>query len=197
MSKASFDRQITDSGVKRLRMNINLFKKGSVESLISALESYKSSLPDMLELAVKRLVNEGYKVATDILQNSGNGDSDRIDTVEFDVTKNGNTVHGKLFVNPMVVASDSGTGFCPFLAWEFGAGIFYNADSVHPKAAELGMGVGTFNPNSSNAFHDGWFYRGRDGKLHYSHGTEATMPLYNASLQMIKEAERIIRGAFW
>jgi hypothetical protein len=102
-----------------------------------------------------------------------------------------------LFIEPITITSATGEEFTPYLAWEFGAGAFHNSENVHPKAAELGMGVGTYNPASKNAMRDGWFYKDKSGEWHYSHGTEATMPLFNASLEMIKKAETIIKGAFW
>lgn len=67
---------------------------------------------------------------------------------------------------------------------EFGAGIHFNA-TANPKASEMGMGVGTF-PDQTHAFEDGWYYLNEDNRWVYTHGTKATMPMYNA-MKAIRE----------
>ena len=72
---------------------------------------------------------------------------------------------------------------------EFGSGIYYNAGNEHPLAKQFGYGVGTY-PGQTHAYEDFWFYTDKDGThSHFSHGTEATMPMYNSVIEMYKTEE--------
>ena len=84
--------------------------------------------------------------------------------------------------------------FNTLLAVEFGSGIFYNSKQ-NPKAGELGFGVGTF-PDQKHAFEDTWFWMDMDGVWHSSHGVKATMPMYNASTEMLLNIRKIAKEVF-
>ena len=78
---------------------------------------------------------------------------------------------------------------------EFGSGIRLNQGRLHPKAAEMGYGVGTY-PGQTHAFDpNGWYYR-KNGILYHSFGTEASMPVYKAVFEICEEAVRIAQEVF-
>ena len=80
-------------------------------------------------------------------------------------------------------------------AIEFGSGVRYNS-IPNPKAGELGFGVGSYPGQTHAADPNGWYYFGDDGKWHHSYGIKATMPMYNASLEMIKSVSEVAREVF-
>ena len=80
---------------------------------------------------------------------------------------------------------------------EFGAGIHYNGpagSSPHPKGTEFGYTIGSYGEGHGKQ--DSWVYQAPTGEWVRSHGTEATMPVYNASLEIIRQIETIAREVF-
>lgn len=78
---------------------------------------------------------------------------------------------------------------------EFGAGIRYNQGDAHPQAREFGYGVGTY-PEQKHAFQMyGWYYIDHGVKIH-SYGTEATMPVHSASLEIQSQIIDIAKEVF-
>lgn len=79
---------------------------------------------------------------------------------------------------------------------EFGAGVHYNGSagtSPHPKGSELGFTIGGYGKGKGKK--DVWgFYE--DGKLRLTHGTPATMPMYNAVKTVCDEIAEIAREVF-
>ena len=47
-----------------------------------------------------------------------------------------------------------------------------------------------------HAFEDGWYYLGNDNQWHYTHGVKATMPMYNATIEIINQYKQIAREVF-
>ena len=78
---------------------------------------------------------------------------------------------------------------------EFGAGIHYN-HVENPKASEFGMGVGTY-PGQTHAFQEeGWYYMDESGEWHHTYGVKATMPMYNADIEILMNINRVAREIF-
>ena len=78
---------------------------------------------------------------------------------------------------------------------EFGAGIHYNHEA-NPKASEFGMGVGTY-PNQTHAFQEeGWYYMDENGQWHHTYGVKATMPMYNADMEILTNIHKVAREVF-
>ena len=79
---------------------------------------------------------------------------------------------------------------------EFGAGVHYNGSagaSPHPKGSELGFTIGGYGKGMGKK--DVWgFYE--DGELRLTHGTPATMPMYNAVKTVCDEIAEIAREVF-
>ena len=80
------------------------------------------------------------------------------------------------------------------LLLEFGSGIKYGGG--HPLDSELGMGPGTF-PGQTHVPDPGyWWYKGEDGKSHYSVGNAPSMVMYLTGLELQWEVERIAKEVF-
>lgn len=158
----------------------------SIDRVIGELNEYKRSLEYKAQRFVEELAKRGIRVAN-LTMGQGSGDSDRNIDFRFILdSATGGRVEGR-----MVGEGDD------ILFWEFGAGIYYNNGNVHPHAARLGYGVNTYNPNSDKAINPGyWWYKGDDGEYHFSVGTEATMPMYKAWLEMKASLEEVAREVF-
>lgn len=80
---------------------------------------------------------------------------------------------------------------------EFGAGVHYNGavgQSPNPKGAEMGYTIGSYGQGKGTQ--DSWVYYADTGEWIRSYGTEATMPVYMASQEMIKNIKRIAKQVF-
>ena len=60
-------------------------------------------------------------------------------------------------------------------------------NSPHPKGAELGYTIGSMGRNGRKK---AWGYY-QNGALVLTHGTPASMPLYNATVMVCNEIDRI------
>ena len=135
------------------------------------LTAFAGQLETRVELFIEALMQVGIPVIDTSIA-TAQGDSDRTHSTYVTIEQRGLFISATLNVQGKDIA---------FL--EFGAGIYYNGANEHPKASELGMGVGTY-PNQTHAFDLGWWYTDDMGVKHYSHGTEARFPLYRAKQEM-------------
>lgn len=79
---------------------------------------------------------------------------------------------------------------------EFGAGVYHNGaagGSPHPRGSELGMTIGSYGPNGKK---NTWGYYDENHELVLTHGTPATMPMYNAALAVCAEIDTIASEVF-
>lgn len=164
-------------------INIRLSDR-DINKAIKRLRKYQRKLERKNKLFVERLAEVGIPVINSAM-GSGSGDSSRDYKTAIEVTGVGKTVTGFLVI-----------GGTDILFWEFGAGIHYNNGNTNPKAHEFGMGVGTY-PGQTHAIDPGyWWYTDDAGKKHLSYGTEATMPMYKASVEIRKQITQIAREVF-
>lgn len=162
-------------------MNINF--NVNANNTIKDLQNYINTLSFKCEELANRLCEVGIPVINKKMS-MAKGDSNPNHSTFIDIENNGNTITATLTLQGEDVA---------FI--EFGAGIYYNDANEHPKASELGLGVGTY-PDQTHAFEKGWWYEDAEGNKHYSHGTEATMPLYSAEMEMINKFYSIADEVF-
>ena len=177
-----------------MKLKVSLFKKGDIDRAIKEIEKYQKSLVDKSERFCRRLAEIGVMVAKATLT-TGQGDSSRDAAFDISFTADGEIVECTLSVTGETRVTEDGRVFNTIFAWEFGSGIYYNNGNINPHAHELGMGVGTF-PNQKFAFSDHWWYRDDNGNLRMSQGTQATMPMYRASLEMMQNIETIAREVY-
>lgn len=74
---------------------------------------------------------------------------------------------------------------------EFGSGLIgYGHPEVHEYGPGTYPGKGYWNrPN-------GWFFTGKDGETHHSHGNPPNAPVYNTIKELEDEMERVVREVF-
>lgn len=170
----------------------DLSQKG-IEKLIKDLKNYRDViLPNKCKELVTRLAQIGIETAKVRIGQSPLGHY---------VTVRTNIEPSKMGCKAIILAtgetktSDEYNDFNTLLAIEFGAGIHHNRDA-NPKADELGFGVGTF-PGQIHAFEEGWFYWDEGAQSwKYTHGVKATMPMYNASVEIIKNIQKVAKEVF-
>ena len=178
--------------MKQIRVTLTHSK--SIEDAIKELEKYRDSLIQKNDLFIRRLAEIGVVVAESKIA-SGQGDSSK--DARFSVVFNTveGQAEGRIIITSTPHVDKEGRVFYPHLAWEFGAGIYFNNGNANPHASEFGMGVGTF-PGQRFALNDNWWYRDDAGILHLSQGTQATMPMYSAVLKIMQDVEIIAREVF-
>ena len=172
-------------------INVSLSTK-SIENAIKQLEQYKSDLQRKCDLLVTRLAQLGESVALQSINESPLGNTVTVSIEKEPIVMGCKAV---LIATGKTVEVEGREPFYNILAIEFGAGIYYNDGTHNPKANELGFGVGTY-PGQIHAFEDGWYYLGEDNMWHYTHGVKATMPMYNASMEIIQQYKKIAREVF-
>ena len=158
----------------------------NVRAVIGSLMAYRASLLPKMELVAERLYNEYGIPTVNNLYTAADGDSKKPYQTYFQISQSGNKVIGTLFLEGEEVA---------FV--EFGAGIHYNSPagtSPHPKGVQLGYTIGSYGYGQGQ--YDSWEYKGDDGELHTSLGTEATMPLLNANQEMRDALVKICKEVF-
>ena len=174
-------------GMKKI--NLSISKKGSIARAIKELEAYRDSLDHKTEMFIDRLGVigiEALKVRLGNISPFYKGEDAQADG-ELVKTDEGWTA--------IIYLSGSQ---CAFI--EFGAGVTFNGEagsSKHPKGKELGMTIGSYNPSSPNATSgNGWWYKDKWGESQFTYGTPTFAPLYESSLEMIKEIAKVAREVF-
>ena len=175
----------------RKTIKIDLFDGKSLQQAIKQIEAYRDDLPRKCQEICRRLSEEGVRVADTAINSVPIGKTITL-TTNINPSKMGCQAIMKM--TGRETRTEDGRVFYTALAIEFGAGIYYNSNS-NPKSSEFGMGVGTF-PGQTHAFQDGWYYLGNDGNWHYSHGVQASMPMYKASVTLRQKIDSIIKDVF-
>ena len=172
-------------------MNLKIYLSANdFDKAIADIKKYREELADKLVVLVDKLCRNGVEVAK-IKVLASQGDSSETSVVYDPPNANGDIVSATIYLE----GKDA-------IFVEFGAGIYYNNGNNHPKAAEFGFGIGTYPSKHppNRAINPGyWWYGNREVGKHLSIGTEATMPLFNASEtirnNLIKTAiEEFMRG---
>lgn len=170
----------------------DLSQKG-IRNLQKQLENYRDvTLPQKCQLLVTRLAQIGVNTAKVHIGQSLLG---KHVTLKIDIIPNKSGCVAFLIATGETKESEGHEPFNTLLAIEFGAGIHYNQEA-NPKSEELGFGVGTF-PGQIHAFEEGWYYWDEKAQeWRYTHGVKATMPMYNASIEIIKKVRAIAMDVF-
>lgn len=163
-----------------------------IRNLQRELERYKDSITQKCRLLAERLSELGINIAKAKIDESPLG---KYVTIRADITEEQAGCKAILIAVGENKESDGYAPFNTLLAIEFGAGIYYNP-MPNPNAADLGLGVGTF-PGQIHAFEDYWFYwNEKEQKWLPTHGVKATMPMYNASLEIIQNIVKTAKEVF-
>lgn len=173
----------------------DLSQKG-IEKLIKDLKNYRDViLPNKCRELVTRLSEIGMQTAKVHIDESPLGYYVTIRT-EIEPSKMG--CKAILIATGETFVSDEYDDFNTLLAIEFGAGAYYNPESEsNPKASELGFGVGTFPGQKHARDENGWYFWDEESQSwKHSYGVKATMPMYNASVEIIRNIKKIAKEVF-
>lgn len=159
-----------------------------IERAIRELEDYKRFLERKTEELRKRIgeliMNNAQPVFMSAIASDLLGEEADIGGVEVSVVESSGLT--------IVIANGKDAVFM-----EFGAGVYHNGQvgsSPHPLGNDLGFTIGSYG--LGNGARQVWGFRTLDGTLHLTHGTPASMPLYNAEQAVIQRIEDIAREVF-
>ena len=157
----------------------------SLDKAIKAVRAYRERIEDKNDLFVRRLAELGIPIIDENISAS-RGDSDKNHHTYIKLT----SLRGYSEARLVVEGKD-------LLFIEFGAGVHYNTSagsSPNPKGAELGYTIGSYGKGLGT--NDYWYYIDDTGVKHRSYGTEATMPVYKASVEIIQNIRKIAKEVF-
>lgn len=166
-------------------INIDLLNNRSLDKAIQQLREYQNSLNDKCTEFVRRLSEVGIPVIDENIA-SAQGDSDKGHNTYIKINSFGSYSQAELICEGKNL-----------LFIEFGAGVHYNGaagSSPHPKGEELGYTIGSYGKGQGK--NDFWFYYADSGEAVMSHGTQATMPVYKAGLEIKRQILKIAREVF-
>lgn len=166
------------------KISISLSQK-SIQNAINEVRKYQRELIDKNELFVRRLAELGIPIINQNIA-AAQGDSDKNHNTYIKINSFGSYSEVKLVVEGSEL-----------LYIEFGSGIHYNGSagtSPHPKGEEFGYTIGSYGKGQGSK--DFWFYYADTGEAVMSHGTESTMPVYKASVEIIQNIRRVAREVF-
>lgn len=170
----------------------NLSVEG-IKNLQQELRNYKQQLNDKNEIFVKRLAELGIPVINENMTKASFTYDDK------GIQSGSNTEHNT-YIKVNSFGSYSKADLIvegkELLFIEFGAGVYYNKSgaSPNPKGPEFGYVIGTYG--AGHGSQKVWGYYADSGELVLTHGVEATMPVYKASIQIIENIKRIAKEVF-
>ena len=174
-----------------------VFKSGlsvkELENLKNELKNYKSEIVKNTEIMVSMLLQSGLAVSQAKISESPLG---KYVTVTTNISDDKMGCKGILLAKGAVKEQDGYAPFSILLAIEFGAGARFNPDP-NPLSAEMGYGVGTY-PGQIHAFDpNGWYFWSEEKQQWiHSYGVKATMPMYNADMEIIQNVVKYAKEVF-
>lgn len=163
-----------------------------IQKLQDELRKYQNNLTMKCRMLATELAEIGVKVAEAKIGESPIG---KYVNIKIDITEQQAGCKAILIATGEVKESEGYAPFNTLLAIEFGAGIHYNP-TPNPNADKFGFGVGTF-PGQIHAFEDGWYYwDDKAQEWRYTHGVKATMPMYHADMEIIKNVVKKAKEVF-
>lgn len=166
----------------------------SLQDLKKQLLDYKAELNRKCERFVRELAEVGIPVIeSNIAQASFTYD-------EKGIQSGSDTEHNTYVKVDSLIGMSKATLVLEgreILFIEFGAGVTHNGSvgtSPHPKGEENGFLIGTYGMGHGSQ--KVWGYYDDNDELVLTHGTKATMPMYKADLEIIKNVKRIARDVF-
>lgn len=157
----------------------------SIQNAINQLKSYQNELKNKNELFVQRLAELGIPIIDQNIA-MAQGDSDKNHNTYIKINRFDD------YAQATLVCEGTELSFI-----EFGAGIHYNGaagSSPHPKGEEFGYTIGSYGQGKGK--NESWVYVADSGEWVRSYGTQATMPVYKASVEIVQNIRRIAKEVF-
>ena len=173
---------------KKIRMSLN---PQDIKRVQDELKDYEKRLVTKCNVLCGRLADIGISVAKANIKSAPLGTHVHLD-LKYEHPRNG--CKAILMATGDTINTPSGS-INALLMIEFGSGIHFNHEQ-NPKADDYGMGVGTY-PGQTHAFQEeGWYYMDDSGNWHHTYGVKATMPMYNADIEIITNIHKVAREVF-
>lgn len=178
---------------RQLSLTTNLSVK-SLQALKKQLLDYKAELSNKCDKFVRELAEVGIPVIESRVAEAGFTYDDK------GIQSGSDTEHNTYVKVDSLIGMSKATLVLEgreILFIEFGAGVTYNGSvgsSPHPKGPENSFLIGTYGMGHGSQ--KVWGYYDDSGELVLTHGTKATMPMYEASLKIRDEVVRIAREVF-
>jgi hypothetical protein len=177
MAKKAIRMNLSSDDIDRAIREINAFK----QEFRKKVDTYRKRIAE--EIAVKASLGFGSAIVDDVIQ----GGSSRRADVSVSVSDKGQI--------SVVVADGEDAVWC-----EFGAGVYHNGSvgsSPNPYGKELGFTIGSYGKGYGKGQVWG-YYTDPDSKtgLVLTHGTPASMPMYNAAQEVLHKSVQIAREVF-
>ena len=168
-------------------ITIDLFSN-DIDKAIKEIYEYSKSIENKMNILRQRLADE---IANEASTNFSGAVVD--DVINGSVKRAEVTVSvNEIGTISVVVADGKDAVWC-----EFGAGVYHNGgagSSPHDKGADLGFLIGTYG--DGHGAHEVWGYYDESKNLVLTHGTPATMPMYNAAKAVADRAISIAKEVF-
>lgn len=173
MSKTVIQVGLSVKDINRAIREVNKFK----EDFRKKVDTYRKRIAE--EIAVQASLNFGNSTVDDVIK----GSSRRPD-VQVSVSERGKVA--------VVIADGEDAVWC-----EFGAGVYHNGSagsSPNPYGNDLGFTIGSYGKGYGKK--QVWGYYDEDNNLVLTRGTPATMPMYNATQEIMRKSVEIAREVF-
>lgn len=174
-----------------LKANLSV---SSLNALKKQLLDYKAELSNKCDRFVRELAEVGIPVIESKVAEAGFTYDDK------GIQSGSDTEHNTYVKVDSLIGMSKATLVLEgseILFIEFGSGVSYNGSvgsSPHPKGQENGFLIGTYGMGHGSQ--KVWGYYADTGELVLTHGTKATMPMYEASLKIREEVVRIAKDVF-
>lgn len=160
-----------------------------IDKAIKEVEQYKQDVLKKFDIFCDRFANE---IASEAQLGFN---SSLVD----DIIKGGSPHTAEVTVTPqpanggvrVIIAEGEDAIWC-----EFGAGVYHNGSagsSPNPLGAELGFTIGSYGQGKGKQ--TAWGYV-KDGEVHVTRGTPATMPMYNAVQSVLSKMVQIAKEVY-
>ena len=169
-------------------ITIDIFNLASIDAAVKEIRDYadwvKRKTDELRERVAYFIAKDASAVFNTAVAEDDLWEGAITGSVDVVVEDNGNMT--------LVIANGTDAVFM-----EFGAGVYYNGavgSSPNPLGAALGFTIGSYGFGQGKK--EVWGYMGDDGRLHLTHGTPASMPLYRAVQSIVNDIEQIAREVF-
>lgn len=168
--------------MKKIKFSLS---SSSVNNAIKELTEYKNGINDKCQTFVSRLAKLGIPIIETQI-NKAHGDSDPTHKTRIELTQLMGFSQARLILDGKDI-----------LFIEFGAGVHYNGSagsSPNPMGAKFGYTIGSYGEGRGK--YDRWQYIAPTGEYVKSQGTQATMPMYEADKEIIRNIKTIAKQVF-
>jgi len=169
-------------------ITIDIFNLASIDAAVKEIRDYadwvKRKTDELRERVAYFIAKDASTVFNTAVAEDDLWEGAITGSVDVVVEDNGNMT--------LVIANGEDAVFM-----EFGAGVYYNGavgSSPNPLGPALGFTIGSYGFGYGKK--EVWGYTGDDGRLHLTHGTPASMPLYRALQSVVNDIEQIAREVF-